>query len=132
MLVPFVCVIVGSLLPYVWGIVDDRERKKSLGSRDNNHPRVQAQKLEGRAARALGASQNAFEGFPIFAAAILMCAFAGAAGAVVTAVSVVWVVVRFVHGLAYLADKPGLRGPMFGLGAISNLVLMGMALRALT
>ncbi len=131
MLVPFVCVIVGSLLPYVWGIVDDRERRK-IGGRDNRHPRVQAQKLEGRAARALGASQNAFEGFPIFADAILMCAFAGAAGAVVTAVSVVWVVVRFVHGLAYLADKPGLRGPMFGLGAISNLVLMGMALRALT
>ncbi len=131
MLVPFACVIVGSLLPYVWGIVDDLERKRSLGSRDNNHPRVQAQKLEGRAARALGASQNAFEGFPIFAAAVLMCAFAGAAGTVVTAVSVVWVAVRFVHGLAYLADKPGLRGQMFGLGAISNLVLMGMAIRAL-
>ena len=131
MLVPFACVIVGSLLPYVWGIVDDRERKRSLGSRDNNYPRVQAQKLPGRAARALGASQNAFEGFPIFAAAVLMCAFAGAAGTVVTAVSVVWVVVRFVHGLAYLADKPGLRGQMFGLGAISNLVLMGMAIRAL-
>ena len=132
MLVPFACVIVGSLLPYVWGIIDDRERKKSLGSRDNHHPRVQAQKLEGRAARAFGASQNAFEGFPIFAAAILMCAFAGAAGALVSAVSVVWVVVRFVHGLAYLADKPGVRGPMFGLGAISNLVLMGMAIRALS
>ncbi len=131
MLVPFACVIVGSLLPYVWGIVDDRERKRSFGGRDNNHPRVQAQKLEGRAARALGASQNAFEGFPIFAAAVLMCAFAGAAGTVVTVVSVVWVVVRFAHGLAYLADKPGLRGQMFGLGAISNLVLMGMAIRAL-
>ena len=131
MLVPFACVIVGSLLPYVWGIIDDRERKKTLGGRDNHHPRVQAQKLEGRAARALGASKNAFEGFPIFAAAVLMCAVAGAAGTIVTAASVVWVVVRIVHGLAYIADNPGLRGPMFGLGALSNLVLMGMAIRAL-
>ena len=92
---------------------------------------VQAQQLEGGAARALGASQNAFEGFPIFAAAVLMCAFAGAAGTTVTVVSVVWVVVRIAHGLAYVADNPGLRGPMWGLGALSNLVLMGMALRAL-
>ena len=130
MLVPFACVIVGSLLPYVWGIIDDRERRK-IGGRDNRHPRVQAQKLEGRAARAMGASQNAFEGFPIFAAAVLMCAFAGAAGTTVTVVSVVWVVVRIAHGLAYVADNPGLRGPMWGLGALSNLVLMGMAIRAL-
>ncbi len=132
MLVPFACVIVGSLLPYVWGIVDDLERRKTVGGRDDHHPRVQAAKLEGRAARALGASQNAFEGFPIFAAAVLMCAFAGAAGTAVTAVSVVWVVVRFLHGFAYLGDNPKLRGPMFGLGALSNLALMGMAIRALT
>lgn len=131
MLIPFACVIVGSLLPYVWGIIDDRERKKTLGGRDNRHPRVQAQQLEGRAARALGASQNAFEGFPIFAAAVLMCAFAGAAGTTVTVVSVVWVVVRFLHGVSYVGDNPKLRGPMFGLGAISSLVLMGMAIRAL-
>ncbi len=130
MLVPFACVLVGSLLPYVWGIIDDRERRK-IGGRDNRHPRVQAQTLEGRAARALGASQNAFEGFPIFAAAVLMCAFAGAAGTTVTVVSVVWVVVRIAHGLGYLADNPGLRGAMFGLGALSNLVLMGIAIRAL-
>ena len=131
MLVPFACVIVGSLLPYVWGVIDALERRKTLGGRDDHHPRVQAQKLEGRAARAHGASQNAFEGFPIFGAAVLMCAFAGAAGTVVTVVSVVWVLVRIVHGLAYLADNPRLRGPMFGLGALSNLVLMGVAIRAL-
>jgi uncharacterized MAPEG superfamily protein len=131
MLIPFICVLVGSLLPYVWGIVDDLERKKSHGGRDNNHPRVQAVKLEGRAARAGGASANAFEGFPIFAAAVLMSAFAGVEGAFVTIACLVWVVVRFVHGLAYLADKPGLRGPMFGLGAITNLVLMGNVIRVL-
>ena len=130
MLVPFACVLVGSLLPYVWGFVDDRERRK-VGGRDNRHPRVQAQTLEGRAARALGASENAFEGFPIFAAAVLMCAFADAAGTTVTVVSVVWVVARIGHGLAYVADSPGLRGPMFGLGALSNLILMGTAIRAL-
>ena len=129
MLIPFACVLVGSLLPYVWGVIDDRARKKNLGGRDNNLPRLQ--KLEGRAARASGASANAFEGYPIFAAAVLMCAFAGAAGTLVTALSLLWVVARFVHGLAYLADNPGLRGPMFGLGAISNLVLMGTAIRAL-
>ena len=131
MLIPFVCVLVGSLLPYVWGIVDDLERKKSHGGRDNHQPRVQALRLEGRAARAAGASANAFEGFPIFAAAVLMSAFAGAAGALVTAGSLVWVVVRVVHGLAYVADKPGLRGPMFGLGALTNLVLMGNVIRVL-
>ena len=131
MLIPFICLLVGSLLPYVWGIVDDLERKKSHGGRDNSHPRVQALKLEGRAARAMGASANAFEGFPIFAAAVLMSAFAGAAGPLVTAGSLVWVVVRFLHGFAYVSDKPGLRGPMFGLGAITNLVLMGNAIRVL-
>ena len=107
MLIPFICVLVGSLLPYVWDIVDDL------------------------AARAGGASANAFEGFPIFAAAVLMSAFAGVEGAFVTIACLVWVVVRFVHGLAYLADKPGLRGPMFGLGAITNLVLMGNVIRVL-
>ena len=39
--------------------------------------------------------------------------------------------VAFWAGLAYVGDKPALRGPMFGLGAQSNLILMGNAIRAL-
>ena len=66
MTTPLTCLLLLAAIPYLLAAVGGYFRVRQLGALDNNHPRIQATRLEGIAARAWGAQQNAWEALALF------------------------------------------------------------------
>jgi uncharacterized MAPEG superfamily protein len=130
MTVPFWCVFVAGLLPYVWVGFAARERGRQFGSVDNKLPRLQEIQLTGRGARAMGAHNNAFEALPFFAAAVIIAHLAGADASWSADFAILFVVARIAHGVLYLADLDLLRSLSFGVAQICSIALFVLAARA--
>ncbi len=116
MTTPFVCLVIVAALPYVLAGVGAFFRYRQLGTIDNNHPRLQAQQLEGTAARAYAAQQNAWEALALFGIAVLMAHLAGADGAASSTAAIVFVAVRLLHAVFYVANLAPLRSLAFVVG----------------
>lgn len=124
------CLLIGSILPYVWFGASVSARKEQFGDVDNKNPRAQTAKLEGKGARAVAAHQNAFEALAIFTPAVLVAHVAHADPMLSGALAGAWVVFRVLHGVLYLADIDKARSAVFGLAflaAIGQFVLAAMA-----
>jgi len=130
MTIPFWCVFVAGLLPYVWVTIAAGERRKQFGKVDNKLPRLQEAQLTGRGARAMGAHNNAFETFPMFAAAVVIAHIAGADAGWSTIVALTFVAARVLHGVLYLSDIDTARSLCFGVGQLCSLALFVLAARA--
>ncbi len=130
MTTPFWCILVASLLPYVWSGAAVKARIDQFGQLDNRHPRAQEAQLEGWGARALGASANGFETFPLFAASVFVAHLCGAAEGASATWSLVYVASRIVHGLVYVGDIDKLRSLAFGVGQACCVALFVLAARA--
>ncbi len=128
MAIPYVCILIAALLPYLWTTV-----AKASGPRfDNRDPRRWLSKQENpRVHRANNAHLNAFEAFAPFAAAVLMAQWAGVDPQRITWLAVAFIVLRVLHGLLYLANKALARSLVWLLGFLCMLALMGMAIAAL-
>lgn len=114
---PLACLVAVTFFPIVLSWVSGYYRQKTLGSVDNNNPRTQCSKLEGAGARAVAAQSNAWEALAMFSAALLAAQIAGVvAGAAVANVCLLFVVMRVLHGLFYIADKAPLRSIAFIVG----------------
>ncbi len=130
MTTPFWCLLFAVITPHVLAGVGAKFRIDQLGSLDNQHPRVQANELRDVAARAYAAQQNAWEALAVFTAAVAVAHLAGAdAGASATA-SLVFVLARILHAIAYMANQPVLRSTAFLIGLLCCLTLFGLAARA--
>lgn len=118
MTVPFWCLLIAAVLPYVLNGVAGYFRVRQLGSLDNKHPRLQEAQLEGIGARAVAAETNAFEILPVFAAAVLVSHVAGADATRAAQLSEAFIVTRILHPILYLANLDALRSIVFlaGLG----------------
>ncbi len=130
MTIPFWCILIASLLPYVWSGVAVKARADQFGEVDNRLPRAQQAQLEGWGARALGAASNGFETFPAFAAAVIVAHIAGADPGWSAIWSVVYVAARILHGIFYAIDVDKLRSSAFGLGQACAIALFVLAARA--
>ncbi len=120
MTIPYLCILVAALLPYVWvGIA------KGGGKRyDNADPRAWLAKQEApRVRRAHAAHDNAFEAFAPLAAAVLMAQLAGVDPARITWLALAFVALRVLHGLFYVFNKPRLRSLVW-LGALACVVVL--------
>jgi uncharacterized MAPEG superfamily protein len=113
MTIPFWCLLVGALLPYVWTTWLVIEKKKQLGSVDNKLPREQEAALKGRGARASGAHKNAFEAMAVFTPAVLVAHVANASPVWSMRLAIIWVVARVAHGIFYVSDLDRLRSFSF-------------------
>jgi len=131
MTTPFWCILIAGLLPYIWSSAAVKARVDQFGQLDNRHPRAQQAQLEGWGARALGASANAFETFPLFAAAAIVAHIAGADPGWSATWSVLYVASRIVHGILYVSDLDKLRSAAFGVGQACDVALFVLAARAL-
>ena len=128
MVIPYVCILIAALLPYVWTVV-----AKSGGPRfDNRDPRRWLSKQENpRVQRANNAHLNAFEAFAPFAVSVLMAQWAGVDPQRITWLAVAFIVLRVLHGVLYVANL-ALARSLVWLGAFVCVVtLMGMAIAAL-
>jgi uncharacterized MAPEG superfamily protein len=130
MTTPFWCVLVAGILPYVWVTIAAGERRRQFGTVDNKLPRLQEAQLTGRGARAMGAHNNAFETFPMFAAAVIIAHIAGADAGWSAIFALAFVAARIVHGVLYLADIDTMRSLVFGIGQLCSLALFVLAARA--
>jgi uncharacterized MAPEG superfamily protein len=127
MTVPFWCLFVGVLLPYVWAFSRFPFVRQQLGEPDNKQPREQAAKLTGKGARAVAAQENAWEALTIFAPAVLVNHLAGGDQGSAPIVCMVWVVARLLHGVFYIADIDLARSGVFAVGLICTITLFVQA-----
>jgi uncharacterized MAPEG superfamily protein len=111
--------LVATVLPYVWFALANPLRKQEFGNLDNNHPRLQQAKQTGRGARASAASANAFEALSVYAPAVLVAHVLSPASELAPKLAVAWVVLRVLHGIAYIGDKPVPRTACFALATLS-------------
>ena len=118
------CILIAALLPYLWVSI-----AKATGERyDNREPRRwQAAQNNPRSQRANAAQLNAFEAFAPFAAAVLMAQAAGVDPARISMLAVAFVVLRVVHGAAYVAGVHLLRSLAWGGGIACVVWLIGLA-----
>jgi uncharacterized MAPEG superfamily protein len=115
--------VAATLLPYLWFSLANPLRKKEFGFLDNNHPRLQEAKQTGPGARAMGASANAFEALTVYAPAVLVAHLQAPDSALAPKLCILWVVLRTLHGIAYVADKPALRTVFFALATVCAFAL---------
>lgn len=124
MTIAYICILIAALLPYIWvGIAknggpryDNRDPRGWLAKQDN--PRVQ---------RAGAAQFNAFEAFAPFAASVLMAQFAAVDVQRITWLAVAFVVLRVLHGVAYVANNARLRSLAWALALGCVMALMVLA-----
>jgi uncharacterized MAPEG superfamily protein len=107
--VPFVCLAIILLLPYLLATYGGYYRKKTLGVMDNHNPRAQAARLDAYGARIYAAQQNSWEAATLFTAAALAAAVTGVSPGSTTLPCLLFVALRIVHPLAYLKGWSSLR-----------------------
>jgi uncharacterized MAPEG superfamily protein len=131
MTIPLWCLLVAVVLPYVWFSVAAPARIKQFGAAFDPHaPRAQDPELRGRASRAQGAHVNALEALTYFAPAVLVAHVTHADPEWSARLAIAFVVLRVIHGVVYLADKPPLRTLSFALGYLVSIGLFVLAARA--
>lgn len=106
-------ILVAGLLPY-WPAVASKWRRDY----DNAAPRAGVDRLTPRAQRAYWAQLNAFEAFPLFAAAVIIAHLARADQAWVDGFAIVFAGFRAGYTLAYIHDRPMLRSLLWAGGLL--------------
>ncbi|KFZ28682.1 membrane protein [Pseudidiomarina atlantica] len=102
------CLLIAGLLPIAAKAPVVYFQNRDNGY-DNHHPRAQQQRLTGAGARAVAGHYNAYEAFPLFAAAVILVIATGHTGAFNQWLAVGFVVFRVFYHILYLADWDKLR-----------------------
>ncbi|MCA9513067.1 MAG: MAPEG family protein [Myxococcota bacterium] len=113
MTVPFWCVLVGCVLPYLLAGTSGYYKTKQLGSLDNHYPRAQSARLTGAGARVVAAQENAWEAIAVFAPAVVVNHLAGGDAGTASALALGWVGARLLHAVFYVSDLDKLRSLAF-------------------
>lgn len=109
MTTPLWCLLIVTFLPVVLAGIGGPLRKRQFGSIDNKYPRLQQARLEGAAARAIAAQQNAWEALAMFTAAVLAAHLMGATAGQAAWAALLFVAARVLHAVFYLANLDALR-----------------------
>lgn len=128
MTIPILCLLIAALLIVISKAPVAVAMARLDGRYDNRNPRAQQARLEGFGARALAAHQNTIEAFPVFAAGVLAALWAGADGLWTSALCVAFIVARVCYLLLYWYDWDKVRSLVWGVGLLSSLALMALAL----
>lgn len=117
------CVLVAAILPLVIVVF-----AKAGGDGDNHHPRDSAERLPPKNRRAYAAHLNAYENFPFFAAAVIIAKTQGAAPGTLDTLAAIYIVLRVLHAVLYIADQSTLRSLAFGLAWLVNIAIFVLPL----
>ncbi len=132
MTLPLWALIGAVLLPYIISGITAVYRTRQFGSVDVKHPRVQAAKLEGIGARAVGAQANAWEALAVFAPAVILAHVAGADAGKAAMAAGIFLAARVLHLIVYLANIAPVRTLCFVVGLGCSLWLYWLAGTALS
>jgi uncharacterized MAPEG superfamily protein len=116
MKLPFLCLSMVLLLPYLLATYGAIYRKKSFGNVDNDNPRAQAARLDAYGARIYASQQNAWEAATLFAASLLAAKVAGAGASHIVLPSLLFLAFRLMHPVAYLKGWSTLRSTVSTAG----------------
>jgi uncharacterized MAPEG superfamily protein len=125
--VAYWCVVVAAMLPIVcagiakWGMLGVSRRN---GGYDNHLPRSWLGSQSGWRARANAAQANSFEALPFFIGAVIIAHQAGSLQVRVDLLALVFVLLRLVYILLYVADQANARSVVWTLALITNLSLL--------
>ncbi len=118
MTIPFWCLVVAIVIPYLLTAVANYFKMRQFGYIDHHAPRAQLMALQGIGARAYAAHQNAWEALIIFGIAVIVAHQTSANATYAALASLSFIVARLLHAFFYLANLARLRQVAF-LGAIS-------------
>jgi uncharacterized MAPEG superfamily protein len=118
MKIPFVCLALVLLIPYVLAAYGGYYRKQTFGTMDNNNPRAQAAQLDGYGARVYASQQNAWEAATLFSASVLAAYATGVTGYGIVAPCLLFLLFRILHPIAYLRGWPQLRSSVSTAGLV--------------
>ena len=116
MRVPFVCLALVLLLPYLLASYGAYYRKRSLGVIDNDNPRAQAARLDAYGARIYASQQNAWEAATLFSASVLAAMVAGVSLSHMLIPCVLFLVFRVLHPIAYIRGWSSVRSTVSTAG----------------
>lgn len=119
------CVLVAGLLPYA----GTAAAKWGFRRYDNNNPRDWLAQQTGFRARGNAAQANSFEGFPLFAAGVIIATVLKAPQASIDLWAGGYVLMRAGYLACYLADKASLRSLFWLGGMICSVALFVVAAR---
>jgi uncharacterized MAPEG superfamily protein len=123
MTIAYWCVLAAGLMPYLFTSI-----AKARGSRyDNRAPREWQARLEGMPARAHAAHLNAFEAFPLFAAAVIIAHLREVPQDKLDALAAAFVVLRLAYGFIYTAGFPRARSLVWALAFLCVIALFALA-----
>lgn len=120
------CVLVAALLPIVcaglakWGTFTKPRRE---GGFDNAAPRTWLARQTGWRARANAAQANSFEALPFFIGAVIVAHQLGAPQTRLDILAFVYIVLRLLFVLLYVAGLPTLRSVVWALALAVNIAI---------
>jgi len=126
------CLLVAALLPIgcAWLAKSGTFGKpRKDGGYDNHDPRAWMARQKDWRARANAAQANSFEALPFFMGAVIVAHQLGAAQARLDILAFVWIVLRVIYVVMYVADLPMVRSAVWTLALIVNIGILFVGYR---
>jgi uncharacterized MAPEG superfamily protein len=130
--VAYGCVLVAALLPIVcaaiakWGQFNKPRRE---GGYDNADPRAWLARQTEWRARANAAQANSFEALPFFIGAVIIAHLLGANQARLDVLALMFIVLRVLYIMMYVAGIPKIRSAVWTLALLVNIGILFIGYR---
>ena len=126
------CILVAALLPIVCAAIAKSGqfgKPRRDGGYDNHDPRAWLARQSDWRARANAAQANSFEALPFFIGAVLVALQLGAPQARLDVLAFVFVVMRIIYILMYVADLATIRSIVWTLAFATNVGILFIGYR---
>lgn len=130
--VAYWCVLIAALLPYACAYLAKYQgigKRRSQGGYDNADPRGWLARQEGWVARANAAQANSFEALPFFIGAVIIAHQLGAPQTRIDILALLFVTLRIIYVVMYVAGLPTARSAIWGLAFLANIAIFLSAWR---
>ena len=124
--------VVAGLLPIVCAGIAKAGRigqPRAQGGYDNHDPRAWLARQSGHRARANAAQANSFEALPFFMGAVIVAHQLGAAQTRLDILAFVWIVLRVIYVVLYVADLALARSAVWTLALLVNVGILFVGYR---
>jgi uncharacterized MAPEG superfamily protein len=122
--VAYWCVLIAVLLPYICAYIAKARgfgKKPGEGGYDNADPRGWLAQQGGFSARANAAQTNSFEALPFFIGAVIIAHQLGAPQTRVDILAVLFITLRIIYIVMYVAGLPTARSAFWALAFLVNI-----------
>jgi uncharacterized MAPEG superfamily protein len=130
--VAYWCVLIAALLPYACAYLAKYQglgKPRKQGGYDNADPRGWLARQDGWKARANAAQANSFEALPFFIGAVVIAHQLGAPQTRLDILAVLFVTLRIIYIVMYVAGLPTTRSAIWALAFLANLTIFLSGMR---